>query len=111
MAKTGHHLEIKSMGEDVLGVELKGNPDQPEPIHFRVSFPGGDVDIVRTTDNQYWAHFRVNRPDDGDEPDRVFGRLVDARIDCRDKHASQCDIGDFNRDDLYHVAFKVTRDD
>ena len=45
----GSHLKIKKMGDAVLGVRLEGNPEKPEPIHFRVVLPFGDVDIVRTT--------------------------------------------------------------
>jgi len=44
---TGSHLKIKKMGDAVLGVELKGNPKEPEPIYFRVVLPFGHVDIVR----------------------------------------------------------------
>lgn len=42
--KTGGHLKIRSMGENALGVTLEGNPNKPEPIHFRVCSPGGDVE-------------------------------------------------------------------
>jgi len=104
---TGKHLRIKRMGDNVLGVELEGNPKKPEPIHFRVEFPFGDVDIVRTTDDDYWVHVRVNHPDDGDEPYRTMGRVTDARLDIKGKHASECDAGDFADENLYHLAVRV----
>ena len=89
MASTGKHLKLRSMGDNAIGVELEGNPNKPEPIHFRVMFPGGDVDIVRTTDNDYWVHLRVDRPQDGSDPERIdWGRIVDARVDSLKQHAS-----------------------
>ena len=104
---TGSHLKIMSMGDNVMGVELLGDPKRPEPIHFRVMFPGGDIDIVRTTDNEYWAHIRVNRKADGWDPDRQMGRLVDARLDSLSKHASEMNPGDFADPDLYHLAVRI----
>ena len=95
------------MGDAVLGVELKGDPKNPEPIHFRVVLPFGDVDIVRCTDGSYWVHARINKEDDGLNPDRTFGKFVDARIDIIGKHASDCNAGDFNDPNMYHAAVKI----
>ena len=96
MARTGSHLKIKSMGDAALGVRLEGDPQKPEPIHFRVQFPGGDIDIVRTADNEYWIHLRVEN-----------GTISDARLDIHGKPASETDVGDFNDPGLYHVALRV----
>jgi len=106
--KTGGHLKIRSMGDNVLGVVLEGNPKKPEPIHFRIVLPFGDVDVTRTTDNDYWIHTRINRPNDGDFPDRKFGKFTDARIDIIGKHAADCDPGDFKHPDMYHQAVRIT---
>lgn len=105
--RTGKHLKIKSMGDNALGVTLEGNPTNPEPIHFRVAFPGGDVDIVRTTDGQYWAHFRVNHPEAGGyDMDSPAGTLACARIDA--VGVSPTDKVEAIADQrVYHVAFRV----
>uniref|UniRef100_A0A6M3IMG9 Uncharacterized protein n=1 Tax=viral metagenome TaxID=1070528 RepID=A0A6M3IMG9_9ZZZZ len=105
--KTGGHLKIKSMGTNVLGVVLEGNPKKTEPIHFRVVLPFGDVDIVRTTNNEYRIHTRINRPNDGDDPYRAFGKFTDARIDIIGKHAADCNAGDFKHPDMYHQAVRI----
>ncbi len=106
--KTGSHLKIKSMGTDVLGVELEGNPNKPEPIYFRVAFPFGDVDIVRCQDNTYWVHIRIDHENAGlnirGEP---RGKFIDARIDLTSKHTDECDAGDFAHPDMYHLAVKL----
>lgn len=103
-------MKIRRMGDMVLGVELEGNPKKPEPEHFRVMFPGGEVDLARLDDGSYWVHLRVNRPDDGWDPDRVFAKITDARLDILDKHAADCDPGDFANPKLYHVALHVKKE-
>lgn len=108
----GKHLKIVSMGDDVKGVKLLGDKKKPEDIHFRVVFPGGDVDIVRTNNDDYWIHIRVDRPEDGANPDRpvMDARITDARLDLFDKATSQVDVGDFNDPSLYHLAVRITRE-
>ena len=106
----GKHLKVQDMGTDVRGVKLAGDRRNPEPIHFRVMFPGGDVDIVRTTDDDYWIHIRVNHKEDGGDPDRrPEAKVTDARLDLLDKPGSRVDVGDFNNPSLYHLAVRVTR--
>src|SRR5512135_2951446 len=100
-------LSVVAMGDEVQGVTLKGNPKSPEPTHFRVVFPGGDVDVVRTTTGDYWVHVRVNNRPGHDDPNATPGRLVDARLDVVDKHASETDAGDFKDPGLYHLAVRV----
>lgn len=109
--RTGSHLKIKAMGDNVLGVELEGNQNRPEPIHFRVCFPGGDVDIVRTTDDDYWVHVRVNHEDHGmfNPGEDIPARIIDARLDLTNEHTANVNVGDFNNPNLYHLAIRVTR--
>jgi len=101
------------MGDKVLGVTLEGNPRKPEPESFRVVFPGGDVDIVRTSDNQYWIHVRVDHEKHGIKAieDLIPSRIVDARLDLLGKHTSEVNVGDFNSDMLYHLAVRVKRNE
>ena len=40
---------------------LKGNPKNPESAEHHIVFPGGAISICRTSDNQYWAHIKVNK--------------------------------------------------
>lgn len=100
-------LKIVDFGTDVQGVELKGDRKNPEPMHFRVKFPGGDVEVVRTTDEDYWVHVRVNKPDHTVDTDDPTGKIVDARLDILGKHASETKVGDFDNPKLYHLAVRV----
>lgn len=99
-------LKVRDFGSKVQGVKLKGNRKNPEPESFRIAFPGGDVDVVRTTDDEYWVHVRVNTPNKSDA-DAVLGKLVDARLDIEGVHAGDTDEGDFSHADLYHLAVRV----
>jgi len=103
-------LKVINFGTKVQGVSLKGDQRNPEPESFRVQFPGGDVDVVRTTDDEYWVHVRVNRPENFLDEDAPLGRIVDARLDITDKHASETMVGDFENPNLYHLAVRVAQD-
>ena len=105
-------LKIKSLGDDVEGIELKGNPANPEPTHARIMFPGGDVDVVRTSDNEYWVHIRVNRADATSyDPCQQTARIVDARADTRVETISGVPFAEhtypMKLDDAYHFAVRV----
>lgn len=113
MAKrgTGSHLKIEPMGDNVQGVRLFGNPKTPEPVHFRVVFPGGDVDVVRHTNGDNWIHIRVDHPE-GDhrhvDDGLKDGFLSGARLDATDKSTNEMDLGDMNDPGLYHLAIRIT---
>jgi len=56
------------------------------------------------------VHIRRNDLDDliaHDNPRMAEGRFVDARLDLKDRHAGQEDIGDFNDPALYHLAVRL----
>lgn len=103
-----NRMKVIDFGTTVQGVRLKGDRKNPEPESFRVAFPGGDVDVVRTTDGEYWVHVRVNHPEDGAEPEREFGRLVDT-VELRGHGAHTSAIEDFRHPDLYHMAVRITK--
>lgn len=103
-------LKIERMGDVVQGIRLMGDRRNPEPEHVRIMFPGGEVEVVRTTDDDYWVHVRVETElDVREERADCAGQLVDARLDIRGRHANECDAGDFGHPDLYHLAVRVAR--
>ena len=103
-------LKVTDFGSTVQGVTLKGDRRNPEPESFRVQFPGGDVDVVRTTDDEYWVHVRVNRPGNTLDEEAPLGRIVDARLDITDRHASETKVGDFENPNLYHLAVRIGKE-
>jgi len=109
--RTGSHLKIVPMGTNVLGVRLEGNPQKPEPDHFRIVFPGGDLEVVRCSENaDYWVHVRVNhRGSTSWDPESEEARIAAARLDINGKNVNEANIGDFNNPELYHLAVRVRR--
>jgi hypothetical protein len=65
-------------------VVLLGNPATPESAEHIIEFPGGAIQVARTSNGEYWAHIIVNRGfdgADGDGRESARGEIVDARID------------------------------
>ena len=95
------------MSDEVQGVTLRGDRNNPEPAYFRVRFPGGDVDVTRCTDGSYWVHVAVNRPGCGYNPEAPSGKIIDGRVDVAGMHASESSAGDLSNPGAYHVAVRV----
>ncbi len=101
------------MGDKVMGVRIMGDKRAPEVEAFRIAFPWGDVEVIRATDGvpdpDYWVHVRVNREGQGHfvPGEDTAGVIRDARLDQTDRHASDANVGDFERPELYHLAVRV----
>lgn len=66
---------------------LEGNPKKPESAEHHIVFPGGSISVCRTSDNEYWAHVKVNpeKPLDGaGEYESKTGFIRCIRIDTPD---------------------------
>ena len=74
-------IKVESAGDDALMVRILGDRRQPEPSTFIVQFPGGEVEIARTSDDKYWVHVRPNTADDFLVSEGAKGRLARARVD------------------------------
>lgn len=48
--------------QDAVLIKFQGNPKNPEPGTAVIEFPGGHVEVTRTTDGRYWAHVEVADP-------------------------------------------------
>ena len=66
-------------------IQLFGDPSIAiESSTHIIEFPGGAVEISRTSDGDYWAHLIVNRDyvvDDCEGRVSAYGKVVDSRID------------------------------
>lgn len=87
--------------------DLLGNPDiRREKPHTIVGFPGGDVEIARTSDGDYWVHIAV-RKQIGVTPSAT---IVRARIDPTGRYADVANAA-INQEiaaaDIEHIAFLV----
>jgi len=57
---------------------------KPESAQHIIEFPGGSIELSRTTDGHYWAHIAVNKGqvlDDCDGFNGKQGEVISARLD------------------------------
>jgi hypothetical protein len=117
MPTTDSHLKIKKAGSNASEVTLKGDPKSPESSTFLVKFPGGCVEISRTTQGDYWVHVRPYQPDDSVviEKIREAGEVVDYRLNLHPNSPDwnrAIDDSEFHgppSDDVQHMAVLISR--
>lgn len=56
---------------DAVTVIFKGDAKNPEPSTGVIKFPGGHVEVSRTSDGEYWAHTYIDNT----------AEIVDSRLD------------------------------
>ena len=67
--------------QDACTMTFKGDIKNPEPTLGAVKFPGGMVEVSRTSDGSYWAHLSV-------EDDAILeGSRVDYRYQLEPENA------------------------
>lgn len=86
--------------QDACMIAFKGNPKSPEPHLGVIKFPGGFVEVSRTSDNQYWAHITVNES----------AKITDSRLDYNYETSQEIDeqIPPIPHEDgLVKIAIKI----
>lgn len=67
--------------KNAVHVTFRGDRRHPEPETAVIKFPGGFVEVSRTTDDQYWAHVAINTADQCDMSGlNQPGNIVNSRI-------------------------------
>ena len=69
---------------DACTVLVEGNiKKRLEPSEHMIEFPGGSISVMRTSDNEYWAHIWVNKKQVLEDIHILSkpGRVVEGRID------------------------------
>lgn len=88
--------------------ELYGDPNiQIEKPYTIVIFPGGCVEISRTTDGQYWVHVATSQS----TPDDPKAMITMARVDSNERYCDELNTAldnDIEKGDINHIAFRVT---
>lgn len=70
-------------------IELLGDKTRrPEPAQHIIEFPGGAIEVSRTTDGLYWAHIIVETENWGRTP----GRVVASRLGQTGKSEAVVDL-------------------
>jgi hypothetical protein len=91
-------------------IELKGDRGKPESAEHIIVFPGGSISVVRTSNNEYWAHIEVNHPGQGSLIDEAvreskYGVVVDGRVDRLRA------VEDLDTTGLQHIAIRIKTED
>jgi hypothetical protein len=88
---------------------LHGDPAvKLEKPYTIVNFPGGHVEISRTSANLYWVHIAVHREGGpGDVPGSTVGRVVDARVDAQGRYLEKVTMDEIAAADFEHIALLV----
>lgn len=92
---------------DLLGDKTK----RPESAQHIITFPGGAIELSRTSDGSYWAHILVNRGwVDGDQEGyhAARGQVIDSRIG-RDLPAPGHLTGVDNQAEITQIAVLIGR--
>lgn len=89
-------------------IELLGDKTKrPESAQHIIEFPGGAIEVSRTTDGNYWAHIIVHRGeivDDTEGRTGAIGKIVGSRIGRSYPH----DVSDIeNADDIEQIAVLI----
>lgn len=102
-------------GEDCNPVKIGGRTDlfgdpsiKREKPYTIICFPGGNVEIARTTDGSYWVHVAVRAG--GRDPEQKPGRIVRARMDHRGRYNDEGNAAlnaAIEAGDVEHLAFLI----
>jgi hypothetical protein len=85
--------------------DIKGIKTSPEPDHHEFRFPGGSVNIQRTSTNNYWVHVEVIKEDNvlEDVPSQCkAGKIIEGRAD------TLSGVTGIDVEGVNHIAFLVT---
>ena len=93
---------------DATTILIEGYRGNPEPQSAIIRFPGGNVEVSRTTDGDYWAHVVVEKFDDEGEPQKF--ELAATRVDYEREFAKTHGIPDIaDADHIQHIAVRFHR--
>jgi hypothetical protein len=91
--------------------ELIGDPEiKREKPHTIIGFPGGDVEIARTEDGNYWVHVAVRTDHRGDGDARPAGRIIRARVDADGRYSDAANAAlsdEIAEGGVNHIAFLI----
>ena len=85
MSADAFTCKVEQLGEAPKRIELLGDKTKrPESAQHVIEFPGGAIEVSRTSSGDYWAHIHVNRDwamDDMKGIKGAIGEVVGSRLD------------------------------
>lgn len=90
---------------------LHGDPEiKPEKPHTIIAFPGGDVEIARTDDGDYWVHVAVRQDHRDNGAALPPGRIIRARLDANARYSEAANDAlnsEIVEGGVNHIAFLI----
>ena len=86
-------------------ITLLGDKRKPESAEHIIEFPGGAIEVARTSDGNYWAHIIVNRnwaDSDQEGSYAAIGEVIGSRIGHADGVETVPD-----QDSIYQIAVLI----
>lgn len=100
--------KVFQVGKGPKRIELIGDKTKkPESAQHIIEFPGGAIEVSRTTDGNYWAHIIINRGtviDDADGRVSALGEVIGSRVG-RDGDPSIPDLE--RQEDIEQIAVLI----
>lgn len=94
--------------EDAVTVVFKGNPKNPEPSSGIIIFPGGHVEVSRSSDGTYWAHIQIQ--EESDATGNPAGEVVSSRVDYHHPYGNKNGIPKVpDHEHIQHIAVRVSK--
>jgi len=98
--------KVKQFSHAPKKTRLTGNKrNGAESAQHIIEFPGGAIEVSRTSNNEYWAHIIVNTGqviDDCEGLCSAHGEIVGSRIDYQDKI-----VEIENQDRVQQIAIRI----
>lgn len=87
--------------DDAVLIKFEGNPRRPEPSTAVIQFPGGHVEVSRTSDGLYWAHVNTVHP----------ANVVQGRIDYAERQPGNISVADLpGAEHVDHIAVLISNE-
>ena len=103
---------VHQLGKAPKKIQLFGDKKKPEPAQHVIEFPGGAIEVTRTTDGNYWAHILINRDwADSDQAGKqsALGEIVGSRIGYKVAGGNVIEIPDQSAVEQIAVLIKPVR--
>lgn len=87
---------------------LNGDPSDPESAQYIVEFPGGSLEVSRTSNDEYWAHIVVHKGRILEDTMATRnGTVVDSRVEFVNNGEPLEVLELPDQDRIYHIAVRV----
>jgi hypothetical protein len=93
--------------DDAATILIAGDKRNPEPTSAIIKFPGGVVEVSRTSDGNYWVHASCFGPGE-ESPGQIIGSRIDYARDAYHRNGGEIPPIPAHAD-IEHMALLIAR--